>query len=202
MQQRKTLWMNHHELNREEIRAIRSTLFGSGKVFDALSIAKDAIPAAQQFEWPIMGAVYEEFGNLPVSQYITSPQFVYYVAAGSDGYRIPFHFRFYSQYSAEDPQCAIYLEIDEIPRKVERIRIEVDMKCIKKRQFRQLLRTRVLSSEQRITGFVTFHHREIAENESMKWMFAMKILDAEEADVDEGEEYLQDLYQIFEYDDI
>ena len=123
------------------------------------------------------------------------------MVAGSDGYRIPFHFRFYGQYSEQDPQCAIFLEIDEIPDEVKRVRVEVDMKCNKKKQFRQLLRTRVLSAEQRVTGFVTFHHRQIDENESMKWIFAMKILDVEEADVDEEEEYLQDLYRIFEYDD-
>lgn len=79
---------------------------------------------------------------------------------------------------------------------VKRLRIEVDMKCNKNQPFRQLLRTRVLSKEQRVTGFVTFDRREVDENEKMDWLFAMKILNVE--NVDEEEEILRDLSFKFE----
>ena len=196
MKEKGTLWMNHHELDREELREIRTILFGTGKVFDALSIAKYSIPTVQQFQWTIADNAYDALMAISVAEYVKSPQFLYYVAAGSDGYRISFHFRFYRQYLVEDPQCAIFLEIDEMPDEVKRLRIEVDMKCNKNQPFRQLLRTRVLSKEQRVTGFVTFDRREVDENEKMDWLFAMKILNVE--NVDEEEEILRDLSFNFE----
>ena len=59
MKEKGTLWINHHELDRDELREIRTILFGTGKVFDALSIgkvfdalpiAKYSIPTVQQFQ--------------------------------------------------------------------------------------------------------------------------------------------------------
>ena len=188
--------MNHNELDREELSEIKAVLFGDGKVFDALSIDKETIPSVQQFQWIIAGDVYEELRALPVSEYIVSPQFAYDVETGSDRHRIMFHFRFYRQYSVDDPQCAIFLEIDEMSDEVKRLRVEVDMKCDKKKRFRQLLRTRILSQKQRVTGFVTFHHREVDRNEKMDWMFAVKMFSAEK--VDDEEQFLRDLYGSFE----
>ena len=200
MRVKNTLWINHDELDREEFSVIKEILFGEGKVFDALSIDKESIPSVQHINWIIDGNIYQKLKALPASRYISSHQFVYDASTGSDCHRFTFHFRFYRQYSVDDPQCAIFLEIDEMPNELKRLTIEIDMKCDKERQFKQLLRTRVMSQEQRVTGFVTFHHSELDVNESMKWVFAMKVLNAEETEVDEEEEYLKDLYLIFEYD--
>ena len=115
---------------------------------------------------------------LPESEYITSPRFVSAVG----GHRISFHFRFYGKYSEEEPQCAVFLEIVEMPDELKRVRIEVDMKCIKQRPFRQLLRTRVLSKGRRVTGFHVFGHEELERNESMEWLFAVKMFMAEQVD--------------------
>ena len=200
MKERGTLWLNHNELSRMEFGAIKALLFGSDKLFDVLSIEKESIPSVQHFQWTIVGDAYEELTTVPVSEYIVSPEFTYYVETKTDTdcRRIFFHFRFYRQYSVENPQCAIFLEITKIPDEVKRLRIEIDMKCNKKRQFRQLLRARVLDKDHQITGFVTFPHQQLDEEEEIEWMFAMKILNTEAADVDEG--YLKDLYQIFEFE--
>ena len=190
--------MNHDELNRQEFRGIKEILFGDGKVFDTLSIDKKSIPSIRKFQWTFTGGVYGRLRSLPVSKYITSPQLVYSAVVGADHHRILFHFRFYGRYSESDPQCAIFLEIDEIPEEVRRLRVEIDMKCDKKQKFRQLLRTRVLSKEQKVIGFCTFDHRELQRNEKMDWTFAVKMFNVEKEDVDEEEEYLRELYQIFE----
>ena len=195
MKEKGTLWINHYELDREEFSGIKEILFGEGKVFDALSIDKETIPSVQQFNWIIDGNTYQKLKALSASRYISSPQFVYDAPTGSDRHRITFRFRFYRLYSEANPQCAIYLEIEEMPRGVQRLRIEVDMKCDKKKKFKQLLRTRVLSTKQRVTGFVIFDHREVDENERMEWMFAVKMFNV---DVNEEEAYLRDLYQTFE----
>ena len=193
MKEAGTLWINHIELNREEFSEIKAALFEDGKVFDVQSIDKDAIPSVRQFQWNIVGRAYKKLRLLPVSKYIVSPSLVYDVLTGFDRHRITFHFRFYRQYSEEEPQCAIFLEIDEMPDDVKRLRVEIDMKCDKEKRFRQLLRTRVLSKEQRVTGFITFHHREIEANEKMEWLFAVKMFNAEVFEVDEEEEFLMEL---------
>ena len=138
MKEKGTLWMNHNELDREEFSEIKKVLLGEGKVFDALSIDKETIPSVEQFEWVVDGHLYQKLKALSVSRYISSPQFTYDVPSGSDRHRIEFHFRFYRQYSAGNPQCAIYLEIDEMHEEVKRLRVEVDMKCDKKKKFKQL----------------------------------------------------------------
>lgn len=197
MNERGSLWINHYELNRDEFCKIKAVLFGKAKVFDALSIDTETVPSVRQFEWNIAGDSYQQLKYLPVSGHIVSPQFTYNVVTDSKSHLIKFHSRFYGQYSERDPQCAIFLEIDDMPDSVKRLRIEVDMKCDKNNRFRQLLRTRVLSKDQRITGFITFHNREIGQNTRMDWIFAVKMFDAEMEIVDEDEEYLRDLYQIF-----
>merc|ERR1719242_2687711 len=148
----------------------------------------------------ITGSVYKNLESLPPTEYITSPQFVYCVnekADDLDHHQITFHFRFYSQYSVDDPQCAIFLELDDIPDGVKRLRIEVDMKCYKKRDFRHLLRSRDLSDDRKTVGFITFGHDELKRNGMMQWVFGVKILNVDRVEVDEDEEYLRDLYQIF-----
>ena len=201
MKERGTLWMNHNELDREKLNEIKAILFGTDKVFDALSIDKDTIPPVTQFQWTISGGVHDELMALSASRYIVSPQFAYDLTTGSDHHRITFHFRFYRQHSVENPQCAIFLEIDEMPNELKRLRVEVDMKCDKKKRFRQLLGTHVMTKEQRIIGFNTFDHREVERNNKMEWFFAVKILNAETnklQPLEDGEEYLKDLYHIFE----
>ena len=190
--------MNHSELDREEFVEIKTALFGDGKVFDALSIDKESIPSVQQFQWIITRVHYNQVIDLPVSEYIVSPQFVYDITTGPKCFLVMFHFRFYARYTVEDPQCAIFLEIDKIPDEVKRLRIGIDMKCDKKRPFRQLLRTHISSGQQRVTGFVTFHHRELELNQKMNWMFAVKMWNAEVVEEAENDEYLRDLYHIFE----
>merc|ERR1719499_1760612 len=119
----------------------------------------------------ITGSVYDELKALPIAEYITSPQFVYDVVDESDHHQITFHFRFYGRYSVEEPQCAIFLELDDIPDGVKRLRIELDMKCYKKGNFRHLLRSRIMSNEQRTVGFITSNHKEVDRNEMMEWVF-------------------------------
>lgn len=182
--------MNHHELDRDEFRDIKEILYGHGKLFDALCIDQDTIPSVQQFQWMITGGAYRKLRSLPVSKYIVSPAFEYNVLMDSVCHRITFHFRFYRQYSEEESQCAIFLEMDEIPDNVKRLRVEIDMKCDKNKQFRQLLTTRVLSKKQRVTGFITFDHREVSDNLVMSWMFAVKMFDAEQELRDADDEFL------------
>ena len=147
MKEMGSLWMNENELNKKEFAGIKELLFGGGKIFDALSIDRESIPSVQHFRWNIAGDDYEKLKTLAVSKYILSPQFVYFMKPISNVYRIPFCFRFYGQYSAAESQCAIFLEIDEMLEEVKRLQVEVDMKCIKRQLFRQLLRNRMVNKE-------------------------------------------------------
>jgi len=198
MMKRGTLRVNHDELDRKEYSSIKAILFGNNQIFDVLSIDKERIPMVQQYQWMITGSVYEDLKALPIAEYITSPQFVYDVINESDHHQITFHFRFYSRYSVKEPQCAIFLELDDIPDGVKRLRIEIDMKCYKKKDFRHLLRSRDLSAELKTVGFLTFDHDELRKNGMMQWVFGVKVLNVDKVVVDEEEEYLRDLHQIFE----
>ena len=198
MKERGTMWINHDELGREDLRDIKSVLFGPGNVFDALSIDQETIPSVQQFVWIISGTAYAKLRSLSASEYIISRQFVCDVVSELSEYRVAFHFRFYRQYSADERLCAVFVKIDQFPVEVKRLRIEIDMKWDKKKLFKRLLRTRILSQEHKVIGFVTFDHREVGENQKMEWVFAVKMFSVETAEVDEEDEYLQDLYRIFE----
>merc|ERR550525_1775718 len=197
MMERGTLWMNHQELDRREYSSIKAVLFGNGKLFDVLSIDKEGIPMVLEHQWMITGSDYDELKALTATEYTTSPPFIYEMSSGLDHHRITFHFRFYGQYSVEEPQCAIFLELDDIPNGVKRIRIEIDMKCHKKRNFRHLLRSRILSKEQRTAGYITFDHEEVERNEMMQWVFGVKVFKVDKHVVDEEEEYLRDFIEIF-----
>merc|ERR550525_418381 len=198
MMERGTLWMNHQELDRREYSSIKAVLFGNGKLFDVLSIDKEGIPMVHEYQWMITGSDYDDLKALTATEYITSPPFIYEMSSGLDHHRITFHFRFYVRYSAEEPQCAIFVELDDIPDGVKRLRMEIDMKCYKKKDFRHLLRSRDLSRDRKTVGFITFGHDELRKNKMMQWVFGVKMLNVDKVVVDEDEEYLRDLYQIFE----
>ena len=112
--------------------------------------------------------------TLAVSKYVRSRKFHYVV---DSKYQIPFHLRFYRQYSEDKPNCAVYFEIDPWPKSIRRVSIEVDFKCCKKPKgtFVQILQEKTLTADERISGFQTFGHEEVESCESMEWIVAVKM---------------------------
>ena len=205
MQQRGGLWINHHELDKKPYSKIKDILFGEGKLFDLLGINKDDIPSVQQYQWTLQGDEYQQVKNMEFSAYKSSPCFVYSVDSQC---LIPFHLRCYGKYKAHNPQCAIFVEVEEFPENIRKLRIEVDIKCTlsteeadgKKKGLkihRQLLKTQILSRDRSVCGFQLFDYQQLIGHTSLEWMIGVKILRAEEFEYDEQEEYLKDLYQIF-----
>ena len=188
------LWLNHDDLDKDKYRDIKMALLGEGKLFDLLSIDKEHVPSVQQYRWKIDGAEYETMRSLPVSDYVTSVEHQYIV----DGVgAISFHFRCYGCYSADNPQCAIFLKFDGIPDNLECLRIEVDIKCVKNKIFRQLLTTRILTKDRNYCGFQAFECAELDENECIEWVFGVKIFKIKQYAVEREleEQYLMDLYK-------
>ena len=198
MAQSGTLWINHNELDIAPFVEIKETLFGDGKLFDIMGVDQDSIGSVREYHWIIGGVEYQELRDLGTSEYITSPQYEYVV---NDEVVIPFHFRFHRRYSEDDSKCAVFLEIDSMPKGVDRVRIEVDMKCIKKKEYRQLLKMHILTKERNVCGFKVFGDEKLVRNESMEWVFGVKIFGAEAMEVMEVEEdeNLRDLYQYFAF---
>ena len=196
MSQNGTLWINHQELGKVEFGEIKAALFGDGKLFDFMGIDKESIPSVQQHRWMIEGDEYEELKGLAASEYVVSPSFRYDVKGQCV---ISFHFRCYGRYSEDDPQCAIFFEITGMPDDMKRLRVEVDIKCVKNQEFRQLLKTRVLTKEMNYCGFQAFEYEELDKNECIEWVFGVKIFKIEHYAVmdDVEEQYLEDLYQYF-----
>ena len=167
-----TLWINLNELGKAEYRDIKVALFGEGKLFDLMGIDKELIPSVQQYRWKIEGVEYEKLKNLLISKYIVSTKHRYVVDGVGE---ISFYFRCYGRYSDDNPQCAIFLKFDGIPDNLKRLRIEVDIKCVKKREFRQLLKTQILTKEHNYCGFQAFEFEELNRNECIEWVLRRNI---------------------------
>ena len=192
--QRGTLWINEHELERAEYREIKAALFGDGKLFDALSIDKESIPSVQEYRWRIGGDEYEQLRALSVAEYASSPLFRYDV---NGEYDISFHLRCYGQFTADNPQCAVFVEIDEMPDSLKALRIEVDFKAkMASKEHRQLLKTKMLTKEKRVCGFQMFDSEQLDSNTEIEWVIGVKIFSAEHAENHEEEQYYRDLYRV------
>merc|ERR1712154_489787 len=112
---------------------------------------------------------------------------------------VSFHFRFYCRYTSDDPRCALFLEIDDIPDTMKVLRAEVDIKCIKKKVYQQLLNAYICTGKSKLFGFQTFPYAELDCNDSFLWRFAVKI-SAERrglSELDEADQYLFELTQRF-----
>ena len=195
-----SLWVNHRELNKEKFSEIQAALFGEGMLFDILNIDKKTENVVRPYSWVIKGDEYAELKSLAVSEYVTSKEFTYGIFGEETLIRVKFQFRCYGRFSMDNPNCAIFMEIVEMPENMKRLRVEVDVKCSNK--YRQLLRTHILTPENRLCGFQTFDHEEFEWNESLEWLFGVKIFKAEmqrqkdEAVEEETVEEFQDLYQM------
>ena len=167
------IWINHHDLDREENLDIKAALFGNDMLFDVLTIDKSNINAVQQYEWKIEGDEYEKCKELDASQYVQSPQFTYHVDSECV---ITFHFNFYCRMSSDDDEyCAIFVEIDEMPEDMKRFNIEFDVKCNERKAYRQLMRDQELSQKSRSCGFRIFNTSELDKNTFLEWTFGVKI---------------------------
>ena len=194
-----SLWVNRHDLNKNELSDIREAIFGKGMLFDNVSIDKSEINEVQQYEWTIDGDEYEKCKGLAVSEKIESPRFVYNVNGDCI---VHFHFNFYGHIDFEGKQyCGIFVEIDEMPVNVKRMKIEIDMKCNEKKKYRQLMRRQVLTQDERVCGFHVFETAELEKNDSLKWIFAVKIFNVKMTNIDdangdeENENEWNDLYK-------
>ena len=205
MHQKGSLWLNHQELDKKSYSKIKDALLGEGKLFDLWDINTSEIPSVQQFRWKLEGNDYEKLMNTSGSMYETSPSFVYFVESD---FIIPFHLRCYNKYTENSPQCAIFVEVEEFPQSIRKLRIEADIKATLYKKcggtkkvtkvHRQLMKTQILSRDKNVCGFQLFDHEQLTRNTSLEWMIGVKIVRAEEFQYDEREEYLKDLYQIFE----
>lgn len=65
-----------------------------------------------------------------------------------------------STITGQDLHRGIYVEIDEMRRNIERLRIEVDIKCNDKKKYRQLMRTQILTQKKRVYGVRVFEGRD------------------------------------------
>ena len=204
LHQRGSLWLNHRELEKKQYLQIKEALHGDGKLFDLWGINKEDIPSVRPYQWTIEGYEYQELRNLVVSEYAFSPSFVYPLSSDD---LISIRLRCYGQYIEDSPKCAIFIEIEDFPESVEKLRIEADIKCTlyrggvhgkkkKSMEHKQLLKTQILSRSSSVCGFQLFDHEELIDNESLEWMVGVKILRADHFVYDEHEEYLKDLYQI------
>ena len=175
----KTIWLNEVDLAKDENISLKNALLGKGKLLDFMRLSKDQIRYVLHKQWVIEGKEYEELKSKPSSEYISSPHYKYDVDKKCG---ILFRFRCYGRYSAADPHCAIFLEINHMPQNVKNLRIEVDIKCIKKKEYRQLLRRKALRNG-KTYGFKCFEHSELEHNSRLQWMFGIKIFKKSERGV-------------------
>ena len=171
--QRDSLWINEQELDREELSEIKAAFLDDGMLFDHLEIDKSKINAVEQCTWTIEGDEYSKCKDLAASESIESPVFEFHA---SQQYAVFFHFKFYNKISEERPHRGIFVEIDEIPENVKRLRIEVDIKCNVKGQYRQLMREQILTPTKRVCGIRVFEDaRKLDKIKSLNLVFGVKI---------------------------
>ena len=207
LHQKGTLWLNHYELNQKQYLKIKNALLGEGKLFDLWGINKAEIPCVQQYQWLLEGDEYQELIDLDVLAYRKSPSFVYFALSE---FEMSFHLRCYAKYTEYKPQCAIFVEIENFPKGVKKLRIAADIKGtlyksdkadgkkMKSKVHMQSLNTQILTPEKKICGFQLFDYQQLIsiDSESLEWMIGVKILRAEHFEYDETEEHLRDLYHL------
>ena len=176
-----SLWINHHELSGKELSKMRNALFGRDMLFDHLSIDQSQIKSVQQYEWRIEGDEYQKCKSHTAAEYVKSDQFKFIM---DEDCIVSFHFIFYGQMAGDNRYCGVFVEIDKMPRNMELIRIEVDMKCNEKKKYRQLMREQLLSQEKRVCGCRVFESKELDKNDFLRWVFGVKIFKTKANDLD------------------
>ena len=185
------MWLNHDDLDNEELSGIKDALFGKDMLFERLSIDPTKIKSVQQYEWIIEADEYKKCKDLTPSKYLTSPKYINcqqnsssiseYVQSPlftfivDEECTVQFHFKFYGEMDGDNPCCGIFVEIDEMPENMERLRIEVDMKCNEKKAYRQLMREQILTQTKRVCGINVFEQKELSKNSSLHWVFGVKM---------------------------
>ena len=129
-----------------------------------------------------------------MAEYASSPLFRYDFNGQFD---ISFHLRCYGQFTADNPQCAVFVEIDEMPDSLNSLRIEVDFKAkMASKEHRQLLKTKMMTKEKRVCGFQMFDSEQLDSNTEIEWVIGVKIFSAEHAAHHKEEQYYKDLYRV------
>ena len=207
------MWLNHDDLDNEELSGIRSALFGKDMLFERLSIDPTAIKSVQKYEWRIEGDEYQKCkeltvsedlkspkyvqcqqNSLSISEYVESPLFTFIV---DEECTVSFHFNFHGEMDEDNPYCGIFVEIDEMPDNMERLRIEVDMKCNEKKAYRQLMREQILTQTKRVCGINVFEQKELSKNSSLHWVFGVKIFKITMAETEDGREDCAELQNLY-----
>lgn len=176
------LWINRKEIDKPEMSKIRDILFGDEFTDIPGMIALDEVNWVQEYQWWIGCDDYQSMLNLQLSDFIESPIYRYSLDEEND---IAFRFRMYGQHSEDILRCAIYLEMMGMPEQVKRLRIEVDIKCLKMKDFegtvffRHWLKPQIISKVGDTRGFQCFEREEIEGKESLQWVFGVKVFKVE-----------------------
>ena len=174
-----SIWINFNELYQSKYNSVKKALFGRNKLFESLGIDAAKINLVQQFEWVIQREELQNLKDAESGNFILSPSYQY-MFDGRD--TILFHMICYGKYSEESPNCAIFVKFDVFPKSMKRLRIEIDIKCHKKKEYRRLLKTQSLSPEHPSTGFQAFRFEKLSQNKSIRWVLGMKIFKTEQFD--------------------
>ena len=191
------LWVNCNELEKEEFEDIKTALFGEGMLFDFLSIDKTTINRVRTNSWMIEGDSYSELKCLSAAEFVESQVFTFGYSESAMNQMISYRFRFYGRFSEDNPNCAVSIEILEMPKELKRLRVEVDIKCNENKKYRQLLRAQILTQKKSICGLQFFEHTELDRNASLLLEFGVKIFKMEFAEAQD-----QDAVQAEEEDDL
>ena len=169
--------MNSRDLYQSKYKAVKHAFLGKNQLFDCLGIDASKINYVQQYEWLIQKEDYQELKSLKPGKHMVSRAYRYQF---DEEVAVSFHLRCYRKYSLKSPKCAIFIELDVFPKSTKRLRIEIDIKCRKKEEYRQLLSTQIMSPKHRTSGFQAFEHEELERNQSIEWVVGMKIFKTEQ----------------------
>ena len=179
----RSLWVNFGELAHATNKSIEAALFGRGQLFDCLGIDATRIRSVHEYQWNIVGQEYETLKTAEAGTYIVSPAFSYKHAMEQEqDVTIRFHLWCYAKLSLQSQKCALFVALDEFPESVKRLRIEIDIRCDKKRTFKQLLQSQILTKADRTAGQQVFEYAELERNECIQWRIGVKIFKAEQFD--------------------
>ena len=189
MDARNGIWQNKEEMKQYPLLSVAMEKMLAH--FDLSNVNK-----VHQYEWHIKNDEYQRLLDCAPEKYIDCA--ATYVLNGEV---IDFQIRCYAKYSAKVPEVAIFLSFDELPGIMKRVRIEADIKCIKKQPFRRLMREQIVS-KQRSFGFRCFPSEKLRANDGMTWLIAPKMFRAERARVDtEVEKHNSEHKSSYEPDD-
>eukprot|EP01084_Bolivina_argentea_P172122 298177_1 len=167
-----SLWINMHELENIQTKQLKYLLVGTNTFFEHYHIEKSNVNIVQQYEWMITGDAYAEFKNFKPKQYIKSEKYEYKI---DDEKQFNFHLEVCAQYSDVEQNCALFFHLDSLPEKIEAIRVEFDVFCTIKSNFRQIM-CPWLSDEKRYSGFQTFASGSLKNNNSILWKIGLKAI--------------------------